>query len=435
MEKKLFIFVALISFSFYSCEKGELSENHSNNLEIISSKGQKLKTIEETKKIASDFFNSLKGDKVLRSSSEVDSENNISREYTVNVSDSLDLHVFNFTDNGFVIVNPSSKGPIILAFSDSETLSDDFLKSGVFLIWKDCMVEPLISNIKLNPLSSNVKTRAGSGLDSKILNTRIGALSANDWKVLNAYLQTTKKETMIKSPILNTAWSQRSPYNNLCPNNYPAGCVAISVGQIINHHKKWTGKTWNWNNINNSVTPEISQFIKDIGSGVKMVYGKDGSHPDWTNINFLTNLNYRECKFLESIGYSTKDDLFFSKHLNAWNAIKEGRPIIMSGYKKEVVVPIDGHSWVADGIKAVTFEYLMDEDQAAQYGVSHPGGYEALFVSEVLDTQLTTYFHFNMGWGGTDNGWYFCQYNTIIDMDNLNNSYPYKKHVKFVDIK
>ena len=42
-------------------------------------------------------------------------------------------------------------------------------------------------------------------------------------------------------PLLQTTWSQREPYNNLCPktssgSDYPSGCVATALSQIMKYH-------------------------------------------------------------------------------------------------------------------------------------------------------------------------------------------------------
>ena len=98
----------------------------------------------------------------------------------------------------------------------------------------------------------------------------------------------------------------RSRPNDNCPHYYLAGCVAISVGQILNHYRKWDGESWNWDKVNRSEKSEISRFVRTVGSGVKMTYHKGGSYPDWANLNFITDLNYREVTFLKKIGYDAK---------------------------------------------------------------------------------------------------------------------------------
>ena len=38
-------------------------------------------------------------------------------------------------------------------------------------------------------------------------------------------------------PLIQTTWSQTSPYNDQCPDNMLAGCVAIAMAQVMNYHK------------------------------------------------------------------------------------------------------------------------------------------------------------------------------------------------------
>lgn len=38
-------------------------------------------------------------------------------------------------------------------------------------------------------------------------------------------------------PMLTTKWHQKSPFSDLTPGNYPAGCVAIAVAQIMAYHE------------------------------------------------------------------------------------------------------------------------------------------------------------------------------------------------------
>ena len=53
-------------------------------------------------------------------------------------------------------------------------------------------------------------------------------------------------------PILESHWTQLSPYNELCPNKYYAGCGAICLAQIMYAHKHPEHGTgyyaYNWNN-------------------------------------------------------------------------------------------------------------------------------------------------------------------------------------------
>ena len=38
-------------------------------------------------------------------------------------------------------------------------------------------------------------------------------------------------------PLIRTAWAQREPYNNLCPDGSPTGCVATALAQVMKYHE------------------------------------------------------------------------------------------------------------------------------------------------------------------------------------------------------
>ena len=45
------------------------------------------------------------------------------------------------------------------------------------------------------------------------------------------------------SPLLkNITWNQTKPYNNKCPNDYPTGCVATAMGQVMYYYRYQIGR-------------------------------------------------------------------------------------------------------------------------------------------------------------------------------------------------
>ncbi len=42
---------------------------------------------------------------------------------------------------------------------------------------------------------------------------------------------------VVVAPLLTCKWGQDMPYNYYCPNNYPVGCVATAMSQILYYHK------------------------------------------------------------------------------------------------------------------------------------------------------------------------------------------------------
>jgi hypothetical protein len=162
------------------------------------------------------------------------------------------------------------------------------------------------------------------------------------------------------SPLLCTEWDQLYGYNYYCPNNYPAGCVAVAMSQILYYWNisvvptgshTYDGNTANfgattycWRNMyQNSANEANALLIYHAGISCNTSYGEDGSSA------FMSNA----CSGFENYwGMSTsanvKSRIWYSN--NNWlNMVKgeldNGRPVLYCGG------PIvgNGHAWVIDG--------------------------------------------------------------------------------------
>lgn len=63
---------------------------------------------------------------------------------------------------------------------------------------------------------------------------------------------TTDTYTTAVEPLLkNITWNQTKPYNNSCPSDYPTGCVATAMGQVMYYYRYPEhgigSKTYQWN--------------------------------------------------------------------------------------------------------------------------------------------------------------------------------------------
>ena len=102
----------------------------------------------------------------------------------------------------------------------------------------------------------------------------------------------------------------------------------------------------------------------------------------------------------------------------------------MNGYKKQFIVPYEGHSWIADGLKTLTTAYIMNKQQAADKGfMFNLVPYEDIPVKYLLDEDTDRFLHFNMGWGDSNNTWYLY-ISGVSEKD-----FKYKHHVKFIIVK
>ena len=193
------------------------------------------------------------------------------------------------------------------------------------------------------------------------------------------------------SPLISANWNQDDPWNYQCPydaagpgNHVYAGCVATAMAQIIKYWQYPTQETgshsythpdygvlqatfgnYNFNLMqNNYATNETEQLIFDCGVSVEMDYGPEGSGASDTDTKNA---------FVNFFAYSGSTDLIFkNSHSDSeWNSIlrnelDNGRPIFYTGSDTQF-----GHAFNCDGY------------------------------------QGTNYFHFNWGWSGWYNGYYY----------------------------
>ncbi|MCD4829245.1 MAG: C10 family peptidase [Candidatus Cloacimonetes bacterium] len=196
------------------------------------------------------------------------------------------------------------------------------------------------------------------------------------------------------APLLSTTWNQDWPYNADCPadNQGPgghayAGCGATTMAQIMKfwaHPETGTGQhsynhpdygaisadfaaaTYNWSLMPNNVTAynaEVAEILFHTGVSMDMDYGPDGSGAYSSDVVFAlpTYFSYQNSvQLVEKDNYTT----------TIWNQmmrgeLDNGRPIFYAGYGDY------GHAFVMDGY------------------------------------QGTDHFHFNFGWSGSYNGYYY----------------------------
>ncbi len=202
-------------------------------------------------------------------------------------------------------------------------------------------------------------------------------------------------ETNTSEKILNTAsWGQETPFNNLSPSGYPAGCVATAMATVMKYHEwpdcgrgfnsyEWGGQMlscdfantpFDWSNMldyysettgyTETQADAVAQLLKACGISVDMYYAPDGSAATIMDAAIALNKYFKydgSCQYLSSSDFSHDEweDLIRTE-------IDAGRPVIYSGKSSSGA----GHAFVCDG-----------------------------YNSDGL-------FHFNWGWSGGCNGFY-----------------------------
>lgn len=198
-------------------------------------------------------------------------------------------------------------------------------------------------------------------------------------------------------PLMATKWNQDAPYNNQCPTvsgvHTYTGCVATSMAQVMKYHEwpdvgvgshsyTWNSQTlsinfsniqFDWDNMlneyyDNSYTATqanaVAQLMKAVGYSVDMGYGTNASGAISSKQG---DALVKYFKYSKAVRYLQRDicsSTEFEKII--YDNLKEGLPVLYSGHSPE-----GGHSFVCDG-----------------YSGKH-------------------YFHFNWGWGGSSDGYFY----------------------------
>ena len=225
----------------------------------------------------------------------------------------------------------------------------------------------------------------------------------NTWfKIENEPLTKTTFSSNTINPFLNLYWDQGVPYNNYCPpsshgpgGHCVTGCVATAMAMTMkyyNYPEHGRGeKTFIWSDIdtvdyehtyyrwsqmtataNSQSGDAIAELMYHCGVAVNMNYGPDGSssYTEWVPDAMQQYFRYHpSIRFKQRSKYTDYDwDILIRDQLNL------RRPVIYSGSGT------GGHAFVCDGY------------------------------------QDTCFYHFNWGWSGYANGYYY--YNDLTPGSN-----------------
>lgn len=258
------------------------------------------------------------------------------------VIDNSAYKVFN-ADNGFVIVSKDDKIAPVLGYSTSGNIDKNNLPCGLKW-WLDKVSE------KTNIINSYSTSQY------------------NNNKTLKANFSTVE-------PLITTKWDQGEPFNRKCPkiNNAStyAGCVAISLAQVLNFNKypvsasftssyyvnskrvdnesTETTYLWPYSNTYSSSSllggNRVAMLIRDCGYAVHMNYTTEssGASPIYIPSALIDDFAYPE----KAVKIYFRD--YYSD--NEWeglvyNEIMRGYPLIYNGSDAKN----GGHSFVAAGI-------------------------------------------------------------------------------------
>ncbi len=388
-------------------------------IEILALRGQEKVSIEQAQQQALDAAVLFDADKTRASSRSVGKVDFLlndkpTRSGNAPLPDTL-FYVVNFADDaGFSIVSADKRVDGVFAFIPEGHMRTDTIDNPGMAIFLGMLEDYAAAEIERtsktqdsllalypqladDPVASSGATRASSTYDV-----------AEPWV-----------NSIFYGPYTTPNWGQRKPYNNKCPSECLAGCVAIATAQAVALFNKPTthnGHTYDWDNIwayetnkyaltteqRAAAEDDIATLVRRIGDLVNMDYGKDKSSANTQKVE----------KCLETLGFNSGNYTSYDKEAIA-ASLKDGLPVICDGYShKKTTLGIatysKGHAWVIDGFVRqlqVINSYYTDTGRLAS-----------------TKTDIRNFFHCNWGWTGGCNGFFrnmeFDPYNDAAHFDD-----------------
>ena len=303
-------------------------------------------------------------------------------------------------------------------------LSDEYVymfdiegSEGSIIVSADDVAYPILAYLDKRPqdnemLPENIRSWF-NGYERQIEFARENGLEPSEeiqaaWKLMSA---DDYEGEIVVSPLITTQWDQLSPYNQLVPGDYPTGCVATAMAQVMRYWKypkRGVGQrsyvsngttfsadfekvTYNWSLMPNKLTTAssnvqrtaVATIMYHCGVAARMEYNTSGSgayliesfskrEDDCAEYALKTYFGYKDSMRGLLRDYLNRNSGFSTKE---WTDMVKadldmGRPVLYSGYGDSGEEEYVGHAFICDG--------YTDAD----------------------------YFHFNWGWSGEFDGWF-----------------------------
>lgn len=287
-------------------------------------------------------------------------------------SDTL-LMVIDFEDLGFIILSADESAYPVLAYSLDETFDMENPSPASLYLLNSYAEE--IQDIKRRSLPADEKTMSA-------------------WTKIKENHPVPSSKSISNGYLLTSRWNQSKYYNAYSPQDpdsppgydgrVPNGCVALAMAQILYYYRfPETGQNSHTNYTNygdyhvnfgeqhyhyeamldelNSWNNEVAKLIFHCATSVDMMYDPSGSGAYSQDVPDALKTYFNYASSTRQV--SRNNNQQWKNTIK--NQIDQGRPVYYSGYNED-----GGHAFVCDG---------YDEEE---------------------------YFHFNLGWGGSGNGYY-----------------------------
>lgn len=292
------------------------------------------------------------------------------------------MHVFSNKNSYIIIAGDDRVFPIIAYSTESSFPTKGEVKA--LDAWINNSTKAITAESRLK---STVSDKIKDAWYFYLSNEKSGSITGNSKSVM---------------PLLQTYWNQDAGYNYYCP-PHPAGpdgkcyagCVATAMSQVMRYYKypahgtgnysyhhqafgdlmvNFSQSYYDWANMGISITnndPDtvkrnaIAKLMYDCGISVGMYYTPSGSSSFLERTQYPLYNNYKYRRYITYAERANYNDEIWRNMIT--DNLDMHYPILYGGQD----LSVGGHAWVCDGY------------------------------------QGNNYFHFNWGWGGAGNGFFY----------------------------
>lgn len=306
------------------------------------------------------------------------------------------MHVFTHAQQGFIIVSADDRVEPVLAYSFDSPFPETLHPT--LRYW-------------LNGYESQLAQLAGSDAEAP-------AEAAAAWqRLLSPAKDSSATDSIIEiSPMLTTRWNQSAPYNLYCPydTNYHSravvGCVATAMAQIIRfwrHPSCGVGE--------HSYLPEAQYYDGDGGS---FPYYYDTQRADFAHTTYVYDYmpnsveehlsRDREIRAIATLSYhcGVAVDMMYGPAVTGGSGAysEDAATAFVQIFKYKPGVQRTHRGSISDS----AWRELINQDLAAGRPIYYTGRDNDGGHAFVLDgADLQGRYHFNLGWGGSGDGYYY----------------------------
>lgn len=350
------IITVLLLFSCSQMEDLDSRKESKDNLNFKLPESDAIKLVDAfNPKSRAVHSPSIKKAYYLKTSSKAQTRNSSSEDIIVYQVD------LNNEEKGFALVSGDTRMPCIIAYSEKGEINDTLTNKGAAM---------MIKNAESVFLQSIENAKGTVLYPEGTLLQRVG-------------------------PLVNVAWGQESPYNDLMPfsgtfsdyyykNKFPTGCVAVSIAQIMSFFRPTmaiSGTVINWSELTKYyyISPDDPSPLKNQVA-LLMHYITDGTKTIFIeSVGASTSIN-NTISFLNRNGFSINNAQTMNVS-EVTTSLKMLQPVLVTGSTG----PNSSHCWIVDG-----FQILKN-----------------------ANNNMNTYVHANFGWSGVENGYYLANTNNF----------------------